>query len=125
MQGGNLAVPADYDEWTIHPDSTTEGSGTLLSGTPQAGNYTISCTANCSGSWTIDIDIQNVNPAALKQFQSFTGDYDGTSIGAFPASGLDKPDPPKTLKIGASAQYTNGVPNGETNPSYSIVVTAN
>ena len=108
----SITVPRD--------GSAATGTGTVLSGTPARGQFTITGSAGTS----IDIDIQNVSTGSSElTLDTFQGIYDGGNINVFPQGGLGVPGAGKTLYLGAKLTYTNLITDGSTfNPSFDIVI---
>ena len=122
-----LDIPASGSQTIIiNPSSGGySGSGTVQSGSPARGEYKIILSGTGS-STSITIDIQNISSGSAQlTVDQFTGDYGGTFINSFPRSGLTKPvtSPGTTLYLGATAQYSSGVSEGNLVPSFDIVVT--
>lgn len=125
---GGLQKPGSGSEtYTIPADGgSPTGTGTLLYGTPIRGKYTLKKTGSGGGFTSITIDIQNVSTGnANVTLGSFTGDYNGSAVASFPATGLAKPatGAGTTHYLGATATYNSSAPVGSLTPSFDIVVT--
>ncbi|MES2906892.1 MAG: DUF4402 domain-containing protein [Pseudomonadota bacterium] len=112
-----LTVPRD--------GSAPTGTGAILYGTSSRGQYNIKRTGSGS-STTCTIDIQNISSGnANLTIGSFLGNYNGSNINSFPASGLARPSngTGTTLYLGATATYNSSIPKGTYTPSFDIAVT--
>jgi hypothetical protein len=126
LRFGVLQVPASGSHTrTVSTAGATSGTGIELLSSPaaQAGQFTLSCSASCTGSWNITINATNVvtGNAALS-IGSWTGNYIGVPIN-IPSSGNPKCNSAKTLLLGATATYTSAIPEGAYTPTYDVVVT--
>lgn len=112
----NIRISADGSGYT--------GTGTILSGTPHRGHFTVDIDQDGDIS-TFSINITNINaPSAEISLNDFHGVYDGISISSFPAGGLPSATfgSPKSLYLGANLTYSPHVVDGSTTVSYDLSV---
>jgi hypothetical protein len=127
LKFATLAKPSSGSQAKTVPrdGSSPTGTGTILFGTWSRGQYTIKRGGSGSSS-SCTIDIQNISSGnANLTIGTFLGNYNGSNVNSFPASGLARPatGAGTTLYLGATATYTSAVSIGTLTPSFDIVVT--
>jgi hypothetical protein len=127
LKFATLAKPTSGSQAKTVPrdGSAPTGTGTILFGTWSRGQYTIKRSGSGSSS-SCTIDIQNISSGnANLTIGTFLGNYNGSNVNSFPASGLARPATGSgtTLFLGATATYNSSIPKGTYAPSFDIVVT--
>lgn len=108
---------------TVEPDGGYHGSGEVISGTPQRGEYYITDPFSRRNQ-TISINIQNIDgDSPFITLGKFRGIYNNRRLNFFPAWNLQNPGiQGKSLYLGATVEYTNRIQEGIYHPSYDIVI---
>lgn len=107
----SILVYSDKDEYS--------GSGKVLFGTPNRGEYMIVGDEET----TATFDIQNIRTGSpYVKLEAFNGFYDGRKIESFPHSGIRLSLKGKILYLGAKVTYTNNIIDGGLSPSFDVVV---
>ena len=128
MQFGLLNLPvsgSQYIQISATANNSYTGTGTLISGTPNRAQYTITNSDNVA--YTVDISINNISTgSATVTLNNFTGRWRTTNIASFPAVGLSLlRNSSATFYLGARMTYTPSTPEGNRNMTFDIVVTYN
>jgi hypothetical protein len=124
---GSMQIPGGSVTDIISTAGAQSGTGTLLSGTPTAGDYTIKCTGggtNCTQTMTLSASATTCT--GLTGLSAWQGNYNnGATTGALPFSGLAALGNGGTadFKLGATATYTSSVTEGTCTPTLSINIT--